>query len=80
MKTKILFVCTINKMRSRTAEDILKIDLNYEVKSAGISPKATTLLSKEIVEWADIIFVMEKSHRNFIHKKFPEAYKQKKIE
>ena len=76
---KILFVCTENKLRSRTAEAILK-GSEHEVRSAGISKSAVQQVTKELLEWADIIFVMEKSHRNTIHKRFPDLYQRKKIE
>ena len=77
---KILFICTVNKLRSRTAETLLRENMSYEVKSAGTDPKATILLTKELLDWADRIFVMEKYHRNRIRRKFPEIYKTKQIE
>ncbi|MBW2980757.1 phosphotyrosine protein phosphatase [Candidatus Woesearchaeota archaeon] len=79
MAKKILFVCTVNRLRSKTAEDLLKKDPRFEVKSAGVDKEATTPLTKELLEWADCIFVMEKRHRNIIHKKYPDVYKSKKI-
>lgn len=79
MVKKILFVCTVNRLRSKTAEDLLKDDSRFEVKSAGIDKTATTQLTRELLEWADCIFVMEKSHRNIIHRKYPDIYKNKKI-
>jgi predicted protein tyrosine phosphatase len=36
-----------------------------ETDSAGISSGASVLLSSEQVDWADVIFVMEKTHRSF---------------
>ena len=36
-------------------------------------------MSGDLIEWADIIFVMEKSHRNKITKKFKELLKDKKL-
>jgi predicted protein tyrosine phosphatase len=79
MAKKLLFVCTENVYRSRTAEELFKDDPRFEVKSAGISASAERQLTKEMLEWADYVFVMEKRHRNIIHKLFPEIYEKKRI-
>lgn len=78
-KLKLLFVCTVNKMRSATACKIYKNDIRFEVKSAGTDETANTVLSEEILNWAESIVVMEKHHRNYIRNHFPEIYKTKKI-
>lgn len=78
-KLKLLFVCTINRMRSATAHTIYESDQRFEVKSAGTDPSATVVLSLDILNWADSIVVMEKHHRNFIRNRFSEIYKNKKI-
>ena len=78
-KLKILFVCTVNKMRSATAHEIFKNDSRFEVNSAGTDNSATTVISNDLLDWSDSIIVMEKHHRNFIRKKYPEIYKKKKI-
>ena len=76
---KILFVCTINKMRSRTAHEIYKYDERFEVKSCGTSEYACIPMNEGLLNWADYIIVMEKRHRNCIHKAFPDIYKTKRI-
>ncbi len=78
-KLKLLFICTLNKMRSATAHKIYENDERFEVKSAGILSAANTVISNEILNWADNILVMEKHHSKFIEYKFPEIYKHKKI-
>jgi predicted protein tyrosine phosphatase len=78
-KRKVLFVCTINRMRSATAHAIFQHDDRFEVKSAGTSPDASTVLTYDLLEWADVVLVMEKSHRNFIRAKFPKIYESKRI-
>ena len=78
-KLKLLFVCTVNRMRSATAHKIFEIDERFEVKSAGTDPSATCVLSLEHLNWADAIIVMEKAHRNTIRKQFPDIYDKKKI-
>ena len=76
---KILFVCTVNRMRSLTAEHIFKHDRRFEVKSAGTDISATRQINRELLDWAQYIVVMENHHRNTIRKKFPDIYKKKKI-
>ena len=66
MKTKLLFICSFNVDRSRAAEAMFKNSKKYEAKSAGIDPRATKVVSKENVKWADIILVMD--DRNEGHK------------
>jgi len=66
-------------MRSATAHKIYENDPRFEVKSAGTDETANTVLSAELLNWADSIVVMEKHHRNFIRKHFPEIYRTKKI-
>jgi predicted protein tyrosine phosphatase len=78
-KLKILFVCTVNRMRSATAHAIFKDDPRFEVKSAGTDKSANVVISADLLGWADSIIVMEKHHRNFIRREFPEIYKDKKI-
>jgi predicted protein tyrosine phosphatase len=78
-KLKILFVCTINRMRSATAHKIFENDSRFEVKSAGTDKSASTVLTPELMDWADAIIVMEKSHRSFIRSKYQGYYNTKKI-
>lgn len=69
---KVLFLCTANQHRSRTAEDFYRIKCpNYKFKSAGLSRKfcekfGTTLCSEDMLAWADLTFVMEKRHKDRI--------------
>lgn len=70
----ILFVCTANIDRSRTAEDLYRDDPRYEVRSAGTAPFAKTPLTRELMEWAQRVFVMcerEDRHHTQIKLRFP---------
>jgi predicted protein tyrosine phosphatase len=67
---KVLFVCSQNRLRSPTAEQVFSTYPNIEVDSAGTNNDAINPLSIELIEWADIIFVMEKSHRNKLQKRY----------
>ncbi|MEM6376945.1 MAG: protein tyrosine phosphatase [Bacteroidota bacterium] len=79
MKKKILFVCTVNRMRSATAHEIYKADERFTVDSAGTDQEAKNIITSENLGWADSIVVMEKHHRNAIRKLFPTIYATKKI-
>lgn len=68
--TNALFVCSANKLRSPTAEQIFAGWPGIETDSAGLLETADLVLSPEQIEWADIIFVMEKRHRAKLSKKF----------
>jgi predicted protein tyrosine phosphatase len=78
-KTRILFICTINLMRSATAHKIYTHDLRFEVKSAGTHRSAETVLSKELLDWAEMVVVMEERHFNFIRITYPAIFKGKNI-
>jgi len=73
---KILFVCTGNVDRSRTAEEMFKDINGYEVRSAGTSIAANVCLSRELVDWAEIIFVMENKHEKAVLKLDSEAWEK----
>jgi predicted protein tyrosine phosphatase len=59
----ILFVCSRNKWRSPTAETIYKGRQDHKVQSAGTEPSAKIRVSSKHILWADIIFTMEKKHK-----------------
>jgi predicted protein tyrosine phosphatase len=69
----ILFVCTANVDRSRTAEDLYAGDERYEVRSRGVARFATNELTRDDLDWAHLIFVMNESedqHRTLIQMRF----------
>jgi predicted protein tyrosine phosphatase len=76
---RLLFLCSQNKLRSPTAEAIFSNYEGIEVDSAGLNNDAVVPLSEEQVEWADVIIVMEKSHRNRLSKKFKPAVSGKSV-
>jgi predicted protein tyrosine phosphatase len=77
--TRVLFLCNQNRLRSPTAERVFREDPGLEVRSAGVDPDATVPVTRELLEWADLIFVMEKRQRNIVHKRYPEIYRGKPI-
>jgi predicted protein tyrosine phosphatase len=69
---KILFVCSANKQRSKTASDYFSEKLtSFEFDSAGTNHKicnkeGTQPLTVELMNWADLVIVMEERHRKLI--------------
>lgn len=70
---KLLFVCGKNRLRSPTAEAVFSEYAGLEVDSAGIDRDAEVPVGMESVEWADIIFVMEKTHQRKLQDKFKSS-------
>lgn len=67
---KLLFVCSQNRLRSPTAEQVFSLREDVETASAGLNHDAEVRLSAEWVEWANLIFVMEKTHLGKLRSKF----------
>jgi predicted protein tyrosine phosphatase len=49
------------------------------VKSAGVDERAKTVLTTDLLDWADLVFVFERRQRNIIRKQFKEHYAKKSI-
>ena len=75
----ILFICSRNKWRSRTAETIFKNNQQHIVKSAGTENEARIRVTEKLVRWADLIFVMEKKHKERLKEKFGSLTDDKDI-
>jgi len=75
----ILFVCSRNKWRSPTAETIYKSRQKHQIKSAGTEPSAKIRVSSKHIVWADIIFAMEKKHKQRLLNNFPNETKNKQF-
>lgn len=75
----LLFVCSENRLRSPTAEEVFSGYEGVSAIGAGTNADAETVVSGDLVEWADVIFVMEKTHRNKVSKKFRNLLKGKKL-
>ncbi len=74
-----LFVCDANKLRSPTAERLYSDIPGLEVRSAGLGSEASVPVTSELVEWADIVFVMESRQRNKLHKLIGDLFDRKKV-
>jgi predicted protein tyrosine phosphatase len=76
VRERILFVCTANLDRSPTAHDLYADDPRYEVRSAGVATFAAVPLTRDLLQWADRVFVMnerEDQHRTLIRIRFPDV-------
>jgi predicted protein tyrosine phosphatase len=72
-RLRVLFICSGNLERSPTAEQVFRNWVELDVKSAGSDESAINPLSKEIVEWADMIFAMEDNHKKRVLELSPSA-------
>ena len=75
----LLFICSANKLRSPTAEELYKNFPGYVAKSAGTDSGARQRVTEGLLGWADLIFVMENSHRAYLRRKFREAIASKRV-
>jgi len=75
----LLFICSENRLRSPTAEAVFSTYEGIQAIGAGTNKDAETPVSGDLIEWADIILVMEKSHRNKVSKKYKELLKDKRL-
>jgi predicted protein tyrosine phosphatase len=69
----ILFICTANVDRSKAAEDLYRGDERYEVRSRGVARFATKELTRDDLDWAERVFVMDEKgdqHKTLIQMRF----------
>ena len=76
---RLLFICSQNRLRSPTAEQVFANYPGIECASAGLNHDAENPITAELVEWADIIFVMEKTHRSKLRSKFKRSLSKQRV-
>jgi predicted protein tyrosine phosphatase len=76
---RVLFVCSQNRLRSPTAEQVFSAREDLEVASAGTNHDAETPVSSELLEWAEVVFVMEKAHRSKLQRRYRSALGGKRL-
>ncbi|MEM8918991.1 MAG: phosphotyrosine protein phosphatase [Pseudomonadota bacterium] len=79
MTKNYLFVCSQNKWRSPTAEQIFSERTDIRASSAGTNNDAENPLDAEQIEWADVIIAMERRHRSKIQQRYKSVMNDKKI-
>ncbi len=76
---RLLFICSQNRLRSPTAERVFAAVEGVETASAGLNNDAATPVTGDLLDWADLIFVMEKSHLNRLNKRFRHQLRGKEV-
>jgi predicted protein tyrosine phosphatase len=74
-----LFVCSYNRMRSPTAEVLFEDYAGVLTMSAGTSSDAEVVISATMIEWADVVLVMEPMHRTLLLERFGAQLKDKPL-
>lgn len=75
----VLFICGRNRRRSPTAEHLFSSRADFAIASAGLSPDAETPVCSELLEWADLIFVMERVHQKKLSSEFAIWLRNKRV-
>lgn len=76
---RALFICSRNRLRSPTAEQLFAVWPCVESDSAGLAPDAEVPLSAEQLHWAELIFVMERVHQRRLQQRFGAQLKGKRV-
>jgi predicted protein tyrosine phosphatase len=76
---RILFICSMNRWRSPTAEEVFAEHPGVECASAGLNHGADNPLTPELIEWAELIFVMEREHKTKLAKAFKPYLSGKRV-
>lgn len=75
----VLFICGKNRLRSPTAEQVFSTYQEIEVASAGLNYDAPQPVTPSLLVWADVIFVMEKSHLNRLRKRYGKHLNRQRV-
>jgi predicted protein tyrosine phosphatase len=76
---RVLFLCSRNRLRSPTAEQVFGAWPGLAVDSAGLADDAETVLSAEQLAWAELIVVMEAAHRRRLQARHRSQLRGKKV-
>lgn len=77
--TNLLFICSKNRLRSPTAETVFSEYPGIDAIAAGINADSETPVSGDLLEWADVVLVMERSHRQKLTRKYAQLLKNKRV-
>jgi predicted protein tyrosine phosphatase len=72
----LLFICSKNQWRSPTAELLFKNHPEHTAQSAGTSEKARIRVNQKMIDRADVIWVMERKHKQLLQQRFDISVKQ----
>jgi len=76
---RVLFICSQNRLRSPTAGQVFSGRPGIECESAGLNNDADNPVTPELVEWAELILVMEKAHRSKLSAKVGRHLKNARV-
>ncbi len=79
VKMNVLFICSRNRLRGPTAEELFATHDGITTASAGTSEDAENVVSADLIEWADIIFAMETVHKRKLNQKFASLLKTRRV-
>ncbi len=68
---RVLFVCSLNRCRSATAERVFCKRVDLDVRSAGTNIDAMVRVTRRMLDWADVIFTMDDTQRQSLTRMFP---------
>ncbi len=77
--SNLLFICSKNQWRSPTAEMLFKNHPVHQARSAGTGDKARVKVNQKLLDWTDVIFVMERRHKELLKERFPTTIDKKQI-
>lgn len=69
---RVLFVCQLNRSRSATAERLFCKRPDLDVCSAGTSEDALVRVNERMLEWADLVFTMDREQERALEQMFPD--------
>ncbi len=72
-------MCSRNRLRSPTAEQVFASWQGIETASAGVNRDADNPVTPELLRWADLIFVMERAHRSKLSARFKAHLAGKRV-
>jgi len=75
----LLFVCSQNKRRSLTAENIYDGVDGHHARSAGTEKNSRIKVTSGLIGWADIVFCFEKKHLRRLREKYSEEMSGKTV-
>jgi predicted protein tyrosine phosphatase len=79
MTRHVLFLCSQNRLRSPTAEQVFAEWSGVETASAGVLADADVPVSPELLQWAEVIFVMERAHRTRLASRYRQWLNGKRV-
>lgn len=75
----VLFVCSQNRWRSPTAEEVFAGYPGVACASAGLNHDAENPLTPELLDWAELVFVMEREHKKRLSARFRAHLADKRV-